>query len=156
PKNGNLYAVWQDARFSNFQYSSIAFAMSTDGGFTWSAPIKVNQTPDNIPAGNRQVFLPSVAVNQDGVVAGTDYDIRNNTPAPGLPTDLWMVHAHGGFTNPDSWSSENRMTPASFNIEDAPAPPDGYFVGDYEGLVAMGKNFGAFFSMPTATDSGSI
>src|SRR5262249_11488562 len=45
---------------------------------------------------------------------------------------------------------------ASFNIEDAPAPPDGYFVGDYEGLVAMGKNFGAFFSMPTATDSGSI
>src|SRR5262249_8897389 len=55
-----------------------------------------------------------------------------------------------------SWSSENRMTPASFNIEDAPTPPDGYFVGDYEGLVAMGKNFGAFFSMPTAADSGSI
>jgi hypothetical protein len=35
--NGNLYAVWQDTRFSNGQYNSIAFAMSTDAGFTWSA-----------------------------------------------------------------------------------------------------------------------
>src|SRR5262249_54235591 len=26
PGNGNLYAVWQDARFSNFQYTSIAFS----------------------------------------------------------------------------------------------------------------------------------
>jgi hypothetical protein len=157
PSNGNLYAVWQDARFSNFQYSSIAFSMSTNGGVTWSTPIKINQTPDTIPVSNRQAFLPSVAVNQDGVVAVTYFDIRNNTPAPGLPTDLWMVHAHpGNLTNPSGWSSENRMTPASFNIENAPAPPDGYFVGDYEGMVAMGKNFGGFWSMPTATDSGSI
>ena len=156
PKNGNLYAVWEDARFSNFQYSSIAFSMSTDGGFTWSAPIQVNQTPNNIPVGNRQAFLPSVAVNQDGVVAVTYFDIRNNTPAAGLPTDLWLVHAHGDFTNPASWTSENRMTPASFNIENAPTPPDGYFIGDYQGFVAMGKSFGAFWSMPTATDSGSI
>src|SRR5262249_34941133 len=71
PANGNLYAVWQDARFSNFQYTSIAFSMSTDGGFTWSTPIRVNQTPDDIPVGNRQAILPSVAVNQDGVVAVT-------------------------------------------------------------------------------------
>src|SRR5262249_5509224 len=54
PANGNLYAVWQDARFSNFQYTSIAFSMSTDGGFTWSTPIKINQTPETISVGNRQ------------------------------------------------------------------------------------------------------
>src|SRR5262249_28072659 len=71
PANGNLYAVWQDARFSSFQYTSIAFSMSTDGGFTWSAPIQINQTPNNIPAGNRMAFLPSIAVNQEGVVAVT-------------------------------------------------------------------------------------
>ena len=156
--NGNVYAVWEDVRSSNSQCNSIAFSMSTDGGFTWSAPIRINQTPDNIPVGNRQAFLPSVAVNQDGVVAVTYFDFRNNTPAPGVPTDLWMDHAHlaDGLTNPASWSSENRMTPASFNIENAPITPIGYFIGDYQGLVAMGKNFGAFFSMPTATESGSI
>jgi hypothetical protein len=133
PANGHLYAVWQDVRFSNFQYNSIAFAMSTDGGFTWSAPLKINQTPDNIPVGNRHAFLPSAAVNDDGV-AGTYYDFRNNTSEPGLLTDVWMVHAHTneGLTNATSWSSENRMTATSFNME-VPAPhPDGYFVGDYQ------------------------
>src|SRR5262245_30436558 len=120
PANGNLYSVWQDARFSNFQYTSIAFSMSTDGGFTWSAPIKINQTPSNIPLGNQQAFLPSVAVNQNGVVAITYYDLRNNTPDPGLPTDLWMVHSHpaDGLTNPAGWSSENRLTKASFDMQE--------------------------------------
>jgi hypothetical protein len=163
PANGNLYAVWSDARFSGFQYNSIAFSMSTNGGLTWSTPIKINQTPDNLPVGNRQAFLPSVAVNQDGVVAVTYYDFRNNTPAPGLPTDVWMVHAHpaDGLTNPASWSSENRVTPTSFNME-VPVPnPEGYFVGDYQGLVAMGKSFGAFWAMPpggmpSITDQSSI
>src|SRR5262249_39644922 len=47
-RNGNLYAVWEDGRFSDSQYHDIAFSMSSDGGFTWSAPIRVNQTPLNI------------------------------------------------------------------------------------------------------------
>jgi hypothetical protein len=91
-------------------------------------------------------------------VAVTYYDFRNNTPAPGLPTDYWMAHAHpsDGLTNPASWVSENRLTPASFNIENAPTGPGAYFLGDYEGLVAQGKNFGAFFSMPIGTDLSSI
>ena len=35
---GNLYAVWQDARFSPTGTSKVAMSMSTDGGLTWSAP----------------------------------------------------------------------------------------------------------------------
>ena len=157
PNNGNLYVVWQDARFSNFQYNSIAFAMSSDGGQTWSTPIQVNQTPNNVLAGNRQAILPSVAVNQDGIVAVTYYDFRNNTPDPGVPTDLWMAHAHpaDGLTNPASWSSENRMTPTSFNIENAPVR-NGYFLGDYQGFVAPSHNFGAFFATTQGTGSTSI
>src|SRR5262249_14394475 len=90
-------------------------------------------------------------------VAVTYYDFRNNTPAPGLSTDVWMVHAHpaDGLTNPASWTSENRMSPVSFDMESAPVRA-GYFLRDYPRLVAEGKNFGAFFSMPTAADSGSI
>ncbi|MDH3193764.1 MAG: glycoside hydrolase, partial [Acidimicrobiia bacterium] len=64
---GNLYVVWQDARFSfpgasdvTQIYDGVAFSMSTDGGFTWSTPIKVNQTPDTGPLGNRQAFIPMV------------------------------------------------------------------------------------------------
>ena len=69
-RNGNLYAVWEDGRFSNFQYNDIAFSMSADGGLTWSAPIAVNQTPLNIPPTNRQSFFPSIAVAADGEVIG--------------------------------------------------------------------------------------
>ncbi len=158
PENGNLYVVFKDASLSNGRFGSIAFTMSIDGGFNWSTPIKVNQTPTNIPADNQQAFMPSIAVNDDGVVAVTYYDFRNNTPATGSPTDYWMVHAHpsDGLTNPASWSRENRMTNTSFNMEAAPAPSDGFYLGWTQGLVAMGSSFGSMFSMPHGTDAASV
>src|SRR5207249_1136434 len=36
PTNGNLYAVWEDSRFSGFAHDDIAFSISTDEGVTWS------------------------------------------------------------------------------------------------------------------------
>jgi hypothetical protein len=158
PENGNLYVVFKDGSLSNGQFGSIAFSMSTDRGFNWSTPIKVNQTPTNIPTGNQQAFMPSIAVNDDGVVAVTYYDFRNNTPAAGLPTDYWMVHAHpsDGLTNPSSWSRENRMTNASFNMENAPPASDGFYLGWYQGLVAMGSSFGSLFAMPHGSDTSSV
>jgi hypothetical protein len=59
----------------------------TDGGCTWSAPIPINQRPTNIPAGDRQAFLPSVAVAADGTVAVTYDDFRFNDANPSLQTD---------------------------------------------------------------------
>jgi hypothetical protein len=158
PQNGNVYVVFKDASFNNARFASVAFSMSTDSGFSWSPPIKVNQTPGNIPTGNQQAFMPSIAVNDDGVVAVTYYDFRNNTPAAGSPTDYWMVHAHpsDGLTNPASWSRENRMTNTSFDMEAAPAASDGFYLGWYQGLVAMGSSFGAMFSMPHGTDPASV
>src|SRR5258708_22959270 len=95
--------------------------MSTDGGQTWTAPIKVNQTPTNIPAGDQQAFPPSVAVNSDGTVAVTYYDFRNNDAGSGLATDYWLVHAGSNFANPSSWTAdEKRLTSTSFNMENAP------------------------------------
>jgi hypothetical protein len=158
PTNGNLYAVWQDTRFSNGQYNSIAFAMSTDGGFTWSIPIKINLTPDTIPIGNRQAFIPSVAVAADGTVAVTYYDFRNNTSAPGLPTDYWMIHADAksDLTNPASWRSENRLTNSSFDLEQAFIAPEGWrFLGDYMGLSAAGNAFAALWAMPHTKSDGT-
>jgi hypothetical protein len=145
--NGTLYAAWTDGRFSNFTHDDIAFSMSTDGGLTWSAPIKVNQTPTNIAAGNQQAFTPAVAVAADGTVAVTYYDFRNNTADPGLPTDSWLVHASSNFTNPSSWAAgELRLTDASFNMENAPLTSRGYFLGDYQGLAAAGSSFYTLFA----------
>jgi hypothetical protein len=157
PTNGNLYAVWQDSRFSPFnpvvetgQYDSIAFSMSSDGGLTWSSPMAINQTPANLSAPlDSQAFNPSIAVGANGSVAVTYYDFRYQGSIPGAATDTWAVFGNplgvGGLTNPANWGNELRLTSASFNLLNAPLS-GGWFLGDYQGLAASGSGFDAFFS----------
>ena len=150
PGFGNLYAVWQDSRFSNngdfsnldLLIDEIAFSKSTDGGLTWSTPIKINLTPTNIPLKNRQAFTPAIRVAADGTIGVTYYDFRNNTSDPTtLPTDLFLVHS---LDQGETWVSETRVTPTSFDMRNAPIAR-GFFVGDYEGLAAVGNTFRPFF-----------
>jgi hypothetical protein len=161
-RNGNLYAVFEDGRFSNFQYNDVAFSMSADGGFSWSAPIRVNQTPLNIPPGNRQAFLPSIAVAANGTIGVSYYDFRFNSPSPGLPTDRWLVQCHPSptapATNPACWSSEVRLTTSSFNMEAVVPifPGRGFFLGDYFGLAAAGNDFVATFTQPDRDNVTSV
>lgn len=162
--NGNLYVVFEDNRPSNGQYSDISFTMSTDGGFTWSQPIQVNQTPTNIPPGNRQAFLPSVAVAADGTIGVTYYDFRFNNANPGLPTDYRLVRcrpsATAPATDPANWGGELRLTDASFDLEKAAQlineKSTPYFLGDYEGLTAVGNDFLAAWGQPHDTDLDSV
>ena len=154
PTTGNLYAVWIDARFSNFQINSIAFSMSADGGLTWSDPIQVNQTPTNIPLADQLAWNPTVAVSAGGTVAVTYYDFRNNTGTGGTLTDYWLAFAPAPATNPGTWS-EVRLTNTSFNLELAPTRFAGDFLlGDYEGLAAAGKAFVAVWGMPDGSGAG--
>jgi hypothetical protein len=159
PSNGNLYAVWADNRFSGGQFNSIAFTMSSDGGLTWSAPVKINKTPTSIAAGNQEAFLPSIEVAANGVVGVTYYDLRNNTPAAGLPCDYWFIHGEPttDLTNPANWANELRLTSASFDLETAPdAGGKGLFLGDYEGLAAAGNDFVPTWAMPHGMDLDSV
>jgi hypothetical protein len=141
PASGRMYAAWEDDA-GQPGIDEILFSQSTDGGFSWSAPIKINKTPTNIPAGDQQAFTPTVKVASDGTVGVTYYDLRNNTPAPGLPTDYWFVHCHSSCGAGASWSETHVAGP--FDLEQA-ANAGGYFLGDYEGLVTSGTTFGAFF-----------
>jgi len=157
--NGDLYAVWQDARLNGGQADAISLSRSTDGGLTWSPRVKVNKTPTNIPIGNQQAFTPSVDVSSDGLVAVTYYDFRNNTAAADLKTDYFVVHCHPGVavtcTNAADWGDEIQLTDSSFDMRQAPFA-GGFFTGDYEGLASPGSDFGAFFSQPNGTDPASI
>jgi hypothetical protein len=158
PTNAALYVVWQDARFSGGQFDSIAFSESLDGGLTWSAPIKVNLTLDDVPPGNQQAFTPSVHVAADGTIGVTYYDFRNNTASEEtLPTDYFLVHCHPSTTDctdADSWTDETQITATSFDMQDAP-DARGFFTGDYEGLSNVGDTFTPFFSQPHGSDPSS-
>jgi hypothetical protein len=158
--NGDLYAVWQDARPSGGRADAIVLSRSEDGGLTWSARVKVNKTPANAVIGNEQAFTPSVDVAADGTVAVTYYDFRNNTEAADLPTDYFVVHCHPGAsvtecTSESDWVNEVKLTNTSFDMRQAPFA-GGFFTGDYEGLASEGNDFGAFFGQTHGTDPGSI
>jgi hypothetical protein len=159
-RNGNLYAVWEDGGFSNFQYNDIAFSMSADGGLTWSAPTRVNQTPVNIRPANRQSFFPSIAVAADGTIGVSYYDFRFNNPNPGLPTDRWLVQCHptstSAATDPACWGNEVRLTDRSFNMEAVPISSGDFFFGDYFGLATAGDDFVATFAQPDNQNVTSI
>lgn len=158
-RNGNLYVVWQDERFSGVD--EVAFSMSSDGGFTWSTPIRVNQTPDNAANPLRQqAFIPSVAVNGDGVISVTYYDFRNDVDGPAEMADYWNQFCNPNLVNcanQASWTSANevRLTTSSFDITQA-ANAGGYFMGDYEGLATDGSDFVSAFAHPDGSDPDSI
>jgi hypothetical protein len=138
--SGKLYVVWDDDLPDGID--KIYFSQSADGGLTWSAPVKINQTPTNIPALDQQAFTATVKVAADGTVGVTYYDFRNNTSAPGLTTDYWFIHCHGACTNPANWAETHVAGP--FDEEQA-AYARGFFLGDYEGLVTIGNVFGPFY-----------
>jgi len=147
---GTLYAVWEDGRFSNGAHADIALSRSTDGGLTWSVPVKINQTTNNAAA-----FTPSVYVAANGTVGVTSYDFRNNTAAAGVPTDYWLVRCPAtsvDCTNPAKWSET--QVAGSFDIETAPISR-GYFLGDYEGLTTVGSDFNTFLPFFVQTNTGN-
>lgn len=152
-RNGSLYAVWEDGRFSNFQHNDIAFSMSSDGGSTWSAPVRVNQTPVKIPVTDRQAFHPSVAVGRSGTIGISYYDFRFNNANASMATDRWLVLCRPSSARAASdsacWDTEVRLTTKSFNMEAVvPIMPYGLFLGDYFGLGSAGDNFVAVFAQP--------
>src|SRR5262249_24601567 len=142
PVSGKLYAVGEDDATTP-GIDEIRFSQSTDGGLTWSTPIKINQTPTSVPIGDQQVFTPSVKVAANGTVGVTYYDFRNNTPAPGLTTDFWFIHCHAACASAGNWTEETHVA-GPFDEEQAP-DAGGFFLGDYMGMDTIGNSFESFF-----------
>ncbi|SIT46401.1 BNR/Asp-box repeat-containing protein [Paraburkholderia piptadeniae] len=143
PTTGQLYVVWQDSRFNGGQFDEIALSTSTDGGKTWSSPIRVNT-----PTG-RAAFNPSIRVNSAGTVAVTYYDLRDLQAGnmTTLPTNIWRTTSTNGG---QSFGGEVNVA-GPFDMRTAPNA-EGFFVGDYQGLDVRGTSFVPFF---VQTNSGN-
>lgn len=142
---GQLYVVWEDARFTAGNVNQVVISTSTDGGATWSNPAAVSGSQSN----GTPAFTPTVAVNSNGTVAVTYYDMRN-LPAGDtttLPTDLWLTTSadHGA-----TFGSEKHVD-GSFDMLTAP-DAGGFFLGDYQALGVSGTSFIPFFA---AANSGN-
>jgi hypothetical protein len=159
PVTGQLYLVWQDARGTTGPngkgaWARILFSTSTNGGADWTDPKVVSESPDHISA-----FLPAIAVTSAGTVGLTYYDFRTLLPdnTTTLPTDIWFKSATGGVGAVDRLDAapETHVT-GPFNFLEAPNA-GGYFLGDYQGLVAAGSGFVGVDDITTCngTDCGS-
>jgi hypothetical protein len=159
-ENGFMYAVWQSHRSetvnqlgSTFRVDDTILLSRSNDGRNWSDPIKVNHTPSGY---NEQAFLGSVEVADNGDVAVTYYDFRNDAPGDtALSTDYWIAHCHQATSScrdAAGWpaAQENRLTPTPFDMRSAPYAI-GYFPGDYEGLDHFGNTFTPFFVQSNGT-----
>jgi RTX calcium-binding nonapeptide repeat (4 copies) len=139
-RTGKLYAAWQDSRFSkgSENRNDILVISSSDGGLTWSAPIKANDTPP----GAQDAFTPTIQVDDGGRVGVLYYDLRDDSDPKdaAIMTAEWLtVSTDGGRT----FGPSQRLTPA-FD-QTAAAFAGGYFLGDYQGLGNAGTAFQPLF-----------
>ncbi len=115
---GNIYINWTDQR-NGKNDTDVWLAKSSDGGNTWSQPIRVN---DDLPG--KQQFLSWMTIDQKtGYLYFVFYDRRNYTDNN---TDVYMaVSKDGGDT------FEN------FKISESPfMPKKSTFFGDYTNITA--------------------
>jgi hypothetical protein len=126
---GIVHVAWQDSRPNGGTRDAIVTARSTDGGRTWSAPVRVSG------GGTAAAFTPNVQVRADGTIGVAYYDLRNDTPDPSaLQADYWLATSTDGL----SWSETHVAGP--FSLTTAPNA-SGLFVGDYQALLAAGGRF---------------
>ncbi|HKH16970.1 MAG TPA: sialidase family protein [Solirubrobacteraceae bacterium] len=142
---GDVYVVWSDALGSGF--NRVLMSKSTDGGRNWTAPQPIGGDP------TVQSFNHAVTVTDDGRVAVLYYDLRENTPDPGLPTEVWLTHSDDGG---GTWSEQKVAHIADFMIAPESAGR-GPFVGDYMGLEPLdGNDLVGLYGVPPGENDSDI
>jgi hypothetical protein len=115
---GNIYICWTDQR-RGYNDTNVYLAKSTDGGISWSDPIRVNDDPP----GRHQFFAWMTIDQSTGFLYFVFYDRRNHSDDS---TDVYMaVSQDGGETFDNFMISESPFRPYTVD-----------FIGDYIGISA--------------------
>jgi hypothetical protein len=160
---GHVYVTWENWDGDDFD---VMFSQSTDGGLTWSRPLRVND-----PDSNDQ-FQPSITTGPNGAVAVAFYDRRQACPtdatiSPGsrgrrnvcIDTTLQAFKDTGDGAVPVGGNV--RISQFTWDPEQPVQTIDGIdqmacaahqnpcttraFIGDYFGLAISAKNVYGFF-----------
>jgi len=141
---GNVYITWQDGRnlsqpdpfgvfgggcptFPSYCFGDILFTRSTNGGATWSAPVRVNDDPISLKVD--QMF-PAVGVDKDGRVFVVFYDRRRD--ARNFLIDAFVANSQDAG---QSWENR-RLTSNNFSaIHDEDLVVNPVYMGDYLGIA---------------------
>ncbi|MFH1374103.1 MAG: choice-of-anchor D domain-containing protein [bacterium] len=129
PHDGNLYVVWTNIGIPGINTGpdmDVYIAKSTDGGGSWSTPLKVNQDPSGL---GKEHFFPWIACDPvNGMLSVIFYDDRN---VASTDCEVFVaVSADAG----DTWM-DFKVSDVSFTPSPIPGLAGGYF-GDYLGISA--------------------
>lgn len=132
--NGTIHVTWAEWVSSS---ADVRASRSTDGGATWSAPVRVNSTVAD------DQFFPWIAAAGDGTLGICFYDQHFNT------TNWLDVGCNVSRDNGATWGTTRRVTSRSSNpLFDGFG---GTFIGDYNGLAISTDNRGYPFWTDTRT-----
>ena len=134
PTNGNVYITYGANPGTPGDSGDVFFVRSTDGGATWSAPVRINTD-----SGTNDQFFPTLAVDASGLLRIVWYDKR--TDPNNLAIGVYTVSSSDGGR---SFSPNQKVTNETFE------PAVGYdpilnpvYMGDYidikAGVTANGR-----------------
>jgi len=145
PSEGNVYIAWNDGgngfvfdplgEPTSYAYADVLFTRSTDGGATWSAPIRVNNNPEFPFAASSprtDQYEPGLAVDQtNGKLGLCFYDRRRD------PKNFRIDRECAKSTNQGNTWSNTRITANLFppEVNQDPLVVPGY-MGDYDTVAS--------------------
>ncbi len=120
PYYGYLYVAYADSTAN--RGSDVFFRRSTDGGETWSQPIRLS---DDSATSTADQFHPWLDVDQNGVITVIFYDRRNDTN--NLLMDVYITQS---FDGGETWTPNRRVT----SVSSDPSASKSGLIGEYIGL----------------------
>jgi hypothetical protein len=125
PSRGNVYLLCSVARYSTTDPQDIMFARSTNGGLTWSDPVRVNDDPVNNGAWQ---WFGTMSVAPNGRIDATWNDTRNDPG--GYDSELYYAYSEDGG---QTWSPNVALSPP---FDPHVGWPQQNKLGDYNDMVS--------------------
>jgi len=129
PTRGNVYLLCSVDRYSVSDPLDVMFARSTDGGQTWSAPVRVNDDPGE----NAYQWFGTMSVAPTGRIDVVWLDTRHDTG--GYDSSLYYAYSEDEGV---SWSANERLTDA---FDPHVGWPQQNKMGDYIHMVSDESGF---------------
>lgn len=136
PTRGHVYVVYQsDPDGDGADISDVFFTRSTDGGATWSPPVRLNDDQTTTDQ-----WMPFVAVTREGTIGVMFYDRRFDPD--NLKIDVYMAVSRDGG---QSFLPNFRITDMPFDVPPTAPNFDSLrgicYMGDYNHMTADDQFF---------------
>jgi hypothetical protein len=135
--DGRVYVSWQDGRnltqpdffadIGAYNFSDVLLSKSSDGGTTWSAPVRVNNDPLTRAVDQ---YMPSLGVDKKGVVGVFFYDRRDDRR--NFLIDAAFATSHNGGNSFKNFALTKRSF-APVHANDLVVNP--VYMGDYDAVA---------------------